>query len=199
MSVSLNLSQTGAPSVEPLTAQEVSDFLRIDSPDESTYIDLLIQAARSAAEDYTGRQLITATWKWYCDEWPVDSDGAIWVPKPNLLTVTSITYVDPEGTTQTWSASEYSVDIVSVPGRITEAYGYTYPTARSIENAITITYTAGYGATASTVPARLRLGMLHMIAHWYETREPVNIGNIVNPLPDMGKQLLDEFWHGRIW
>lgn len=195
----LNLTQTGAPAVEPLTSAEVADFLRIDSAEETNTIDLLIASARQEAEDYTGRQIITATWQWKCDTWPADPDGVIWVPKPNLATVTSITYVDTAGTTQTWSATEYTVDTVSVPGRIYCAYGYSYPDLREIENAVTITYTAGYGATASTVPARLRLAMLHMIGHWYENREPVNIGNIVNYLPAMGRNLLNEYWHGRIW
>jgi uncharacterized phiE125 gp8 family phage protein len=96
----------------------------------------------------------------------------ILVPRPPLISVSSITYVDGNGTTQTLSAAAYKVDTDSEPGRITPAYGYCWPTTRAEINAIAITYVAGY-ATRAAVPASIKQAMLLLIGHWYENREAV--------------------------
>ena len=46
---------------EPLSVSEVKDFLRVDSSAEDTLIGVLIEAARSMAEAYTRRIMMTTT------------------------------------------------------------------------------------------------------------------------------------------
>jgi uncharacterized phiE125 gp8 family phage protein len=60
-------------------------------------------------------------------------------------------------------------------------------------DAVTIEFTAGYGAAASAVPAEIKQAMYLMIGHWYENRESVNVGNIVNELPFAAQALLEPF------
>ena len=45
-----------------------------------------------------------------------------------------------------------------------------------------MTYQAGY-ASNDAVPASLRHAALLLIGHWYENREAVNVGNIVQDVP----------------
>ena len=45
-----------------------------------------------------------------------------------------------------------------------------------------VTFAAGYG-TANDVPRNLKLGMLNLVSHWYENREPVVVGQSVSDIP----------------
>lgn len=190
--------QMTAPTSEPLTTAEVMAHCRIDI-DEGDMVSAYIAAARWLAETIADCQLMPATWKLYMDEFPDE----IRVPRPPLSSVTSITYVDSTGTTQTLSSALYSVDTFSRPGRIVPAYGETWPSTRGTQNDVIVTFVAGFGSTndaaVGAMPKELKLGMLHLVAHWYENREPVNIGNIVNPLPLAGETLIRSRWHGWQW
>lgn len=169
-----------APASEPVTLQEAKDHLRINANDDDAYIKVLITAAREQAEDYLHRALINQTWKLYLSAFPFDTRGefpeAIIVPKPPLSSVTSITYTDTDGASQTVSSSDYSVDTVSEEGRITPAWGETWPSSRAIPNAVIVTFVAGYGSGASSVPARIKQGMLLVIGDMFEHRETLVIG-----------------------
>jgi uncharacterized phiE125 gp8 family phage protein len=193
-----NATQTVGPTVEPVTRAEAKEHCRYDDTDEDSHFDSLITAAREQFELATGRQLITATWVLYLDAFP---STTLRVPHPPLqsdATHPAITYVDTGGTVQTWPLAEYDVDVHAEPGRITPAYGYVWPTARSENNAITVTYKAGYGTTASTVPRMIRQGILFIIAQWFEFREPVVLGrslSLVN-IPTSAQHIINHYKTG---
>lgn len=175
-------SLTVAPAVEPVTLREAIDQVRfVDAPDRN-YAAGLITKARMFVEGRQERQLITATWAMYLDEFPDEIE----IRKPPVLTIASIAYVDADGDSQTLSSSLYQTDLASpdAPGRIKPAYGQVWPSTRSGDyNTVTVNFTCGYGTAASDVPETTRHAILMLAAHWFEQREPVNIGNIVNPLP----------------
>ena len=56
-----------------------------------------------------------------------------------------------------------------------------------------ITAVAGYGAEGSNVPAPIRIAMRQWISQWYDNREAVNIGNIVNEMPNSAPALLANY------
>jgi uncharacterized phiE125 gp8 family phage protein len=142
-----------------------------------------LTAARQYCETFTHRAFITQTWDWNLDAFP--SDDCFRLPKAPLISVTSVTYVDSNGTTQTVSASDYTVVTPAgpecAPGFIVPAYSLYWPTARSVPNAVTVRFVAGYGAAAA-VPAGIKAAMKLLIGHWYERREAVNVGNITSTL-----------------
>jgi len=161
---------TSAPATEPLTLDEAKAHLRVDHSDEDDLITSIIAAARVTVENYLQQKLITQTVVEYFDEFPADGIVLTFWP---VQSVTSITYTDTDGDTQTWDAAEYKVDIYGVfgggPARITEAYSETLPTTRDETNAVAVTYDAGYGA-ASAVPAPIKAAMRLLIAEMYEYR-----------------------------
>jgi uncharacterized phiE125 gp8 family phage protein len=57
------------------------------------------------------------------------------------------------------------------PGRVFLKYNQTWPDSLGIQNAVTLTYTAGYGATANLVPEGLKTAIKMLVSHWYEHRE----------------------------
>lgn len=166
--------------------QEAKDFLRIDGSEQDGVLTALIVAARQYAEAYTKRQFCTATYRLTLDSWAAKTR----IPRPPTISISSIAYIDPNGATQTLSANVYQ--LVNDPeGAFVElAPAQIWPAVRVQREAIAITYTAGYGAAAN-VPATIKQAMLMLIGNWYENRETVVIGNIVNELPMATATLLD--------
>jgi uncharacterized phiE125 gp8 family phage protein len=173
------LTLVTAPTVEPVTLAEAKLHLRVDTADEDALIDTLIRAARQYVETFTRRALIAQTWDDKRDEFPC-GDGTIELPIAGVSSVTSISYVDTNGDTQTWSASLYQTDLPSGPkapfARICPAYAQYYPQTRTQMNAVTVRFVAGYGTTSAAVPESLKAGIKLLIGHWFMNREAVMVG-----------------------
>jgi len=175
--------------------------LGAQAPTTNTTLDptivALVSAVRERAEAATGRQLLTATYDLVLDSfpcgvqpfelglhWTVDRIGNMFldIPRPPLQSVTSITYVDTAGATQTWSSANYLVDKPSGPrcrrGRIAPAYGVVWPFTQAQINAATVRFVAGYGATGASVPALVRQALLMDLTALYEHR-----GDEATPVP----------------
>ncbi len=170
-----------APAAEPVTLAEAKLHLKVDGADDDALITTLVTAARRFAERFSRRALVTQTWDLVLDAFPAD-DGAIFVPRPQLQSVTSITYIDGAGSSQVLAASKYKVDIASQPGRIAPAFGQSWPATRAEMTAVTARFVAGYGA-ASDVPESIKQAILLLLAHWYENREAVHAGTGAARIP----------------
>lgn len=197
------LSLVTPPSGEPISLEEARQQVRredvVDYDDDAFMVGILIPAARSRAEKETGRQFLEATWDLRLDRFPCGTYDAIEVPKSPLLTVTGITYVDTDGVTQTWSSSKYVVDAPAGPtakrGRISLAYGESWPSTRYQPNAVTVRFTAGYGDQGADVPPRLRQAMLLDIGTMFEHREDIVVGQgyAIAPFPIGVEQIYRSF------
>lgn len=148
-------------------------------------LNLLIKAARQAAELELRRYLVTQTVDAYLDAFPcidvrrLDQEHPYFAAReirlPPLQSVTSITYTDGEGAEQTLDTSLYTVDAASIPARIVPAYGTTWPTTREQPNAVRVRFVAGYGA-ASAVPQCVKHWMLTRIKTTYDQRDQLREG-----------------------
>ena len=173
------VSLVTAATTEPVTIQDLKEQLRIDENTEDSYLGGLLKTATRAVEKMSDRQLINATWRLSLDEFPC---WDIRVPKPPLSSVSSITYVNSTGGSSTVASTDYAVDTYNEPGRITPAYNATWPTGRLQNNAVTVTYVAGYGASQNAVPDTYRHAIKMLAAHWHEHRESVLVGSISKEL-----------------
>lgn len=178
-----------APTVEPVTSTEAKAHLRVTTTDDDTYITTLISVARKHVETITNRALINQTWDYFLDDFP--TKDRIVIPLSKLSSVTSVKYTDSDNAQTAFASGSYIVDTNTDPGQIVLAYGESWPsyTPRPI-NAVEIRFVAGYGAAASAVPEGIKQAILLLISHWYENREPVNIGNIVSVIPETVNALL---------
>lgn len=149
----------------------------------------LITGARTTAERLTRRALVTQTWDLFLDAFPAWEIG---IPKPPLQSVTSITYVDNDGVTQTLATDQYQVDIKSEPARIVPAFGVVWPVTRWQPNAVTVRFVCGYGAAAA-VPAGIKNWMLVRIKQMYENREATMLGQLSEFPRAFVDGLLDDF------
>lgn len=181
----MSLQRTTAPSIDPITLAEAKLHLRVDHSDEDALITALIAAAREACEHRTGRTLITSGWTLTLGGFATE----IPLLMPPLVSVTSVTYKDTAGATQTLSSGLYEVDRARGVPLIVAAPGASYPDTYAGRNAVTVVYTAGYGATANDVPVGLKQWMLLAVTDMYENRsissdKPVIRQNFADSLLD---------------
>lgn len=182
------------PTDTPVSLAEMKEHLRVDQSNEDTTITALIQAATAHLEGedgWLGRALMTQTWDLQLDTFP---DGSISVPLPPLQSVTSITYLDSTGASQTLDPATYRVDVVSKPGVIARLSDQ-WPDVQDTVGTVTIRFVAGYQDAAS-VPAPIKAAMKLLVGHWYENREAVTLAQIPSELPLAVQSLLASY---KIW
>jgi len=178
-----------APTAEPILLADAKLHLKIDSDTtDDNLITSLIQAAREMAENYTGRAFINQTWEYTLNLFPASEIPLRPLP---LSSITSITYKDTDGTTQTVASSVYETD--TYKGEAALKYSQIWPTARDIQNSILITFVAGYGTAGASVPAAIRAAILLILGHLYEHRESVIVGVTASDMPQGAHYLLDPY------
>lgn len=161
--------RAGPPAAEPITLAEALTHLResADSGENDAYITGLIEVARAACEERTERTLITTPWSLKLDAFP----DAIELDRPPLIAVQSLEYLDEAGALQLIDPADYVLDTQSEPGFLVPAPDVAWPDVQSgAINTVRVSFTAGYGATAASVPAPLRHWILCALTYLYENR-----------------------------
>lgn len=176
MSYGLVLKTPGVK--EPVSLAEAKSHMRIDPAlvdnGMDILIDSLIKTAREYCEGRQNRSYITQTWQMTLDRWPASNYIAL--PRPPLVSVTSVTYIDADDLAHTMPVTDYFYDTTSYVGRVILKFGKVWPSETLRPGAaITIEYVAGYGPVGSVTPFGPRQAMLLLIAHWYENREAVGV------------------------
>lgn len=172
------------PSTPAVSLEAAKRWLSLNVDDEDDDVADLVSAAEEAAWNY-GLSTCQATWRYALDCFPC----VIHPPLYPLVSVTSVTYPDTAGTTQTVSASVYSVYTDGHPGRIAPAYGKTWPASRTQPEAVKVTFVAGYAAAAD-IPQRVRQAIRIMVRHWYDNPDGER------EVPDAARNLLLQCWSG---
>lgn len=178
----MGLTQSTAPTAEPVTVQEAKDYCRINHDDENSVIAGMIRDGREFIENHTQRQLMSASWTWTLDAFPsLDANGhptdriafdpelSLYLPIVPASSVTSISYVDGDGASQTLATTVYGVDTGREPARVYLKYDQEWPETRDIANAVTIIFVAGY-ASALLVPESLKTRIKEFVHHSYAMR-----------------------------
>ena len=192
------LVQTSAPATEPVTTAEAKLWCKVDDDitEDNDLIDSLVASARFQVEEYTQRQLVTATWRLTLEKFP--PGNVIYLPKPNVQSVSSVKYYNTANTQTTLTANtDYEVDVYAEPARIQPYYGTVWPSTRDRFQAVEVIYVAGYGA-ASAVPSGITTAIKLLVSHWYANREAVVLGTIATDLPLAVKALLDMYVVGNV-
>lgn len=187
----MGLTLKVAPSAEPITLAEAKLHCKVDDTADDDLITALIVAARQQAEHRTGRALVSQQWELTLDRFPVDS---LDLPKPKLVSVQSVKYLDEDGVLQTLAGTEYQVVTDELVGRILPTYGKSWPSCRVQPGSVAIAYTCGYGAAAD-VPASIKSWIKMAVGTMYGQREAIITGTIVAEVPrDFFAGLLDPYW-----
>jgi hypothetical protein len=189
------IKELAAPAIEPVSLDELKLQCRIDAADEDLLLTDLGKAARELLETDTRRAFISRQFQLVADQFPywgqldrqsiertsqatgVFYGGGILLRRCPVVSVDTFQYIDTTGVLQTLANdnTKFLVDLISEPGRIYPAYGVAWPISRWQNNALQITFTAGYGAAATAVPARAKAAIKLLASHWYWHRESVGV------------------------
>ncbi len=176
--LSRRLVQSVGPASEVLDLSTTKSRLRIVGEDDDADLTAWIQDAREWAEKYTARALIKQTFIYYLDAF----SRIILLPKPPLMAVLFVMYVDLDGTVKNVSPTDYMVDSVGNDvARLTTAPEQVWPATQRVFGAVNITYDVGYGTTAATVPSQIKEAMLLYIGERYDKREMSLPGAVFEP------------------
>ena len=130
---------------------------------------------------------MTQSWQLTLDAWP--ESGILELPIRPLQSVSAIRVRDRIGNAAIVPVENYEVDAASTQPRIApQNAGWPIPGKKL--GGIEIDLTAGFGSTSASVPAPIRQALLLLVAHWYEHRDPVEIGSQDLRVPGAVSELL---------
>lgn len=153
---------TVLPTTEPVTLEEACAHLRVDDEGERFTVQHLITMSRAFVEDYCAARFATQTAVMKCDGF---GDLAR-MPEAPIQSVTSVTYVDTAGATQTLSTDVYELRADGLEAAIVTKYGKTWPIVRP-GSRVTVTAVVG----TAIIPPPVKHAILLHLAFSYERRE----------------------------
>lgn len=166
-----DLVRTVAPAARVIAASDLRAHLRLDSSDQDTYLEALIDTAIRSLETDADRSFITQTWRMHLRGW---WRGSVELPRGPLQSVTSIAYVDANGDAQTLSSDLYEIVADALVPRIHTASGSALPSLGESPQPVTITYVAGYGNAGTNCPPEVVHSVRLLAAHLFSNAGPVS-------------------------
>lgn len=161
--------------------------LRLDGDDERTYVEALVAAAAGWIDGpggwlgrAIGEQELETRFSKFCDRMELMAP---------VIKINAVEYIDENGASQSVAGDSCRVVGRSSRPQLAVAFGESWPSARCDDDAVRVRYSAGY----PDVPSPIKQAILLLVGQWYEAREAVNIGNIVNELPFAVDALLGPF------
>lgn len=161
--------RVAAPAETPVSLAEAKAHLRVDTAGDDARITALIQAATDHFDGWSGilgRALVTQSWR-------VDMAGfpaSRWVrlPLPPVQSITTVAYWDAANADQVFATGNYSLHSDGGGPFIALGNGVSWPPVYRRQDAIRVTFVAGYGA-ASAVPQPLKVAILLRVEALYAT------------------------------
>jgi uncharacterized phiE125 gp8 family phage protein len=175
--------RTVAPTTTPVSLAEAKGHLRVDHDDQDDLITAQINAATAYFDGYTGilgRALITQTWRQdfgcFADRLPL--------PVSPVSAVVSVSYFDTGNVQQALNANVYDLFADARGGYVALQPGKSWPAAFRRVDAVSVTFTAGFGAAAD-VPEPIRQAILLVVQRLFDgadTEIEVAIDRVVHAL-----------------
>ncbi|MFA7121888.1 MAG: phage head-tail connector protein [Bacilli bacterium] len=169
-----------APTGNVVPIATLAAHLRIDSRDEDAVLNDLLREAVAAVEDATRRRLLTQTW----DESFDDFTDPLMLSEQPVSSITSVTYTDSNGDTQTLSTSIYELGKLNGWSVVRKKYDQNWPSTRAHEDVVTVRYVVGYGTAASVPDSLLKAVRVHAAwNHRHREGEPIPDGfyHLISP------------------
>lgn len=193
-----SLAVVTPPTTEVPTFSLVRQHLRIDSQNDDTLLAMYLTSARTWAESFLGRALITQTLLYTMRRDHRDGvhNGWFWgrrresieLPRSPVSSISSINLVDDNGATFSVISANYLADTTLDPGRVRidwDATNTANPLMAWPLQHVQIQFVAGYDATGDKVPMPIQNAILLLTAFLYEKR-----GDAGGEMPQAAERLL---------
>lgn len=170
-----------------ISTATMKTFLRVDTIDDNTVIAAYVTTATEAIKQYLRLALLTETFVLKADgfayagaddrllalgpgvhtasvPYVLGGGETLDLPFPPLQSVTSVVTYDRGNNASTFSNTKYQVDLQS--GRIYLNEGETWPTDLRAQDAVQVTYIAGYGS--GSIPAPILQAIRSYVEQLYD-------------------------------
>ena len=154
-----------------LTTAEAKTSTRIDASTEDTLVDEYVSAGTNWVERQWDLALIDTVIAESFDEIP--ESGILRLtcrPVGATTDVTSVKYYDEDNAQQTFSSANYVVTLEGDEALIQLTQDASWPTVYTRKGVWVVTYTAGFGATAASVPMDIKTAVRMCVWDLYEMR-----------------------------
>lgn len=182
-----SVSVTASSDNRAILLFDMKRFLRVDGAGDDDIIGSYIDTATEAVHQYLRQAILTQTFVFKADGF-TDAYGddrllalgpgvhtasrpyvlgggeTLDLPFPPLQSVTSVVTYDRGNNASTYSASRYRVDLTS--GRIYLNEGETWPSDLRAQDAVEVTYIAGYGS--GNIPTPILEAIRMYVTSMYE-------------------------------
>lgn len=166
----MTIMQTSTPLYYPVLLQDVKDYLKVTNEDTDAEITGLIASATKSAETFCNRPFIQREFTETFDYFP----ACIRPEKCPIISVTSIEYVDQDAQTQNYTTYQLDKGSKFIQGRIIPNNDSYWPSTKSVLNAVTLKYEAGYGADWNTVPEDVKMAIRYLVSLYFNKRTPIS-------------------------
>jgi hypothetical protein len=198
------------PSTPLISLADAKAHLRVTNTAEDTLIPLLVKAATTRAERYTGRRFLNQTWKIVLDGipkrkksdpwWDGVRDGAVSelygdgdyidLYLAPLSSINSMKTYDQSNVVSTFPSTEYFADSSSEPARLVKNDGSTWPVNLRTFNAVEIEAVFGYGTNPTDVPEDIIQAVKLIVGHMFENRGD---SEAAERIPGLAMELLESY------
>lgn len=158
--------RSAVPTFEPVTLDQAKAQcdLALGIGDHNEPIAALIQAAREQVERDAMLVCCTGSFTWKMTDFGYGEYFELPSTLRPVSAISSIVYTANDGTSTTFTASQYALDTAAIRPLVRLTYGNIWPTVRGDINGITVTAVAGY-ASQLLVPANVKQAVLARIAY----------------------------------
>jgi hypothetical protein len=177
------------PAIEPVTVEEAKLAARIDYDVEDALVAMWIQSGRELAEGFQRRAYIRQTVEVSYDAFPrspfvlprspmvrpvITPTGEATTtvgPDDDPAPIFTFKYYATDNTETEYDPNNLIIDYNSEPARVSLSYSLTWPivTLRPID-AVRVRFCAGYGTSASSVPATVKDAIILYCTYRNENR-----------------------------
>lgn len=161
-----------APTIAVVSVDDAKDHCRVSGTDEDAQFAAWITAATQWVERYTGRGLLTQS---YRIALPYLVPAVSLPYAAPLQSITEVEYYDASDVQQTWAASNYRTNLYREPGVWEVTTDATWPSTALRDDAVQIEYVVGWTG-ADLVPGPLVQAVKMLVADWYANRENSLVG-----------------------
>lgn len=179
-----------------VSVEDVKAHVIIDSDDDDALVEGYIRAATRLAENQTGRILLPTEFEYRLDRWC----RTLRIPAAPVRAINEVAYLDEANVEQALEPVAWYETTTAEGAEIRFSDAFSSPALSIRPQSVRVRFSAGFddpGVTGSGDDPEFkqdpmdRLIVMILVAHWYQTREPVSIGDTVAEIPFSAQSLIE--------
>jgi len=179
------------PTASVMTVAEAKARLAIETTEDDSLIQVMINSAEDFCQQYTGRYFLEQTAEYSLDELQIDLKY-LEIPSHSATNILLVEYINESNIEVTLPLSGFYIDYQGMPLRVAPVD--LWPTIRKKGfNNMTFTVVEGFGPTSASVPDAIINAVALLVGHQYKNRESVVVGTIAATLPMGVTSFLDKY------